>query len=58
MRSVILVLTIAVFSTTLAMTGCGPANTDPKAVNVKEDSRIKRDTEGGVNKTQTNIPAK
>ncbi len=57
MRFVIRLFTIAVFCTTVAIAGCGPANTDPKAVNVKEDPRIKRVGVGSP-EGQTVVPAK
>jgi hypothetical protein len=60
MRFVTQSLTVAVFCTTVAMTGCGcPANTDPKPVIVKEDPRIQRAGVGGAeNKVQPNLQAK
>ena len=58
MRLAIQLCTVAVFSALVAITGCGHADNEPKAVNVKKDPRIQRDTPDTGNKTQTNIPAK
>jgi hypothetical protein len=58
MRFVIRLLTIAAFCTTVAMAGCGPANTDPKPVgDLKKDPRIQRVGDKGV-QGQTILPAK
>jgi hypothetical protein len=56
MRHAIQIVAFALIVSTTSLVGCGPKDTDPKAVNVKDDPRIKRATEGGGEKQeQTNI---
>jgi hypothetical protein len=43
-------LACAVLCASLVFVGCGPTQTNPKAVSVKEDPRIKRAGEGGTSK--------
>ena len=58
MRLAIQIIAFALMVSAASLVGCGPQDTDPKAVKVKDDPRIKRASDGGGSgekQEQTNI---
>jgi len=58
MRHAIQIIAFVLIVSTTSLVGCGPQDTDPKAVKVKDDPRIKRASDGGGSgekQEQTNI---
>ena len=47
---------VVLFAALAVITGCGPANTEPKVINVKEDPRLQRTIEGKKNENQPPAP--
>jgi hypothetical protein len=56
MRQAIMIVAMMLILFSPVLIGCGPANTDPKPINIKEDPRIKRSGEGSQNKNETTVP--
>lgn len=56
MRTTMRIFVVLLICAAPFLAGCGPTATEPKAVNVKEDPRIKRSEEGKKQKTEGALP--
>jgi hypothetical protein len=57
MRFVLKLVTILTICSMAGLTACGPKETNPKAIEVKEDPRIQRSSVGGEDKKSENQKA-